>query len=337
MGTLAAFCPVRVDKAPVRVDKAPMRVDSEPVRMDRERDEISPTGARRHLRLVLREARESAGLTQLEVAEQMEWSLSKVIRIENGDVRISPNDLRPLLTLLQVTDRTAVADLLAYARIARTRQRTAWYQLPEFREHLTEPLIRLIEYEAEAEEIRYLHTLFVPGPLQTIAYATATLETHDDEDIPAMTRRARAEARRRRGETMLARLGSLRVEAVLDETVFRRLVGGEAVLAEQIRLMLDLAVAGRITVRMIPFDSAASMTNNATFDLLTLKAGDPNSDVLYREAGLLDEIVEGRASTARHRSRFDKVWQAAATEADTIDFMRTRIKELEAQIRDRSS
>ena len=136
---------------------------------------------------------------------------------------------------------------------------------------------------------------------------------------------------------MLARLGPLRVEAVLDETVFRRLVGGEAVLAEQIRLMLDLAVAGRITVRMIPFDSAASMTNNATFDLLTLKAGDPNSDVLYREAGLLDEIVEGRSNATRHRSRFDKVWQAAATEADTIDFMRTRIKELEAQIRDRST
>ena len=46
-------------------------------------EDISPTVARRHLRLALREAREAANLTQLEVAEQMEWSLSKVIRIEN--------------------------------------------------------------------------------------------------------------------------------------------------------------------------------------------------------------------------------------------------------------
>lgn len=82
----------------------------------------SPTVARRRVRMVLRDARESAGLTQLEVAEQMEWSLSKVIRIENGDVTIAPNDLRPLLSFLGVKDRTIVADMLATAKIARTRQ-----------------------------------------------------------------------------------------------------------------------------------------------------------------------------------------------------------------------
>jgi transcriptional regulator with XRE-family HTH domain len=296
-------------------------------------EEVSPTVARRHLRLALREAREAADLTQLEVAEQMEWSLSKVIRIENGDVRISPNDLRPLLTLLNIKDRATVAELLAYAKIARTRQREAWYQRPEVKEHLTEALVRLIEFEAEAEEIRYFQTLFMPGPLQTPEYARATLETHDDEDIPAETRRVRAEARQHRGETMLPRLGKLRVEALLDESVFRRLVGGEAVLADQLRQLLDLAVTGRIKLRMIPFHSAVSVTNNATFDLLTLRAGDLTSDVLYRENGVGDEIIEGGASTQRHHVRFDKIWQAAATEEDTIDFMRERIKVLEEQIR----
>jgi hypothetical protein len=44
---------------------------------------ISPTVARRRLRLALREARETASPTQLAVAEQMDWSLSKMIRIEN--------------------------------------------------------------------------------------------------------------------------------------------------------------------------------------------------------------------------------------------------------------
>ena len=298
-------------------------------------EEVSPTVARRHLRLALRKAREAADLTQLEVAEQMEWSLSKVIRIENGDVRISPNDLRPLLTLLAIKDRATVAELLAYAKIARTRQREAWYQSAEYREHLSDALVRLIEYEAEADEIRYFQTMFMPGPLQTLAYAQATLDTHDDEDIPAATRRARAKARERRGATMLPRLGALRVEALLDESVFRRLVGGEAVLADQLRRLLDLTVSGKIKIRMIPFDSAASVTNNATFDLLTLRAGDLTTDVLYRETGVGDEIIEGGASTHRHHARFDKIWQAAASEEDTIDFMRGRIKELEALTRDR--
>src|ERR671926_1562016 len=97
----------------------------------------SPTVARRRVRLAIREARDAAGLTQSQVAEAMEWSHSKVIRIENGEVSISPNDLRPLLNYLGVKDRTVVADLVADARIARTRQRQAWYQTPRFREHLT--------------------------------------------------------------------------------------------------------------------------------------------------------------------------------------------------------
>src|SRR5690349_6542170 len=112
----------------------------------------SPTVARRRVRMVLREAREAAGLTQLEVAEEMEWSLSKVIRIENGDVAIAPNDLRPLLGFLGVKDRALVADMLAAAKIARTRktQRQVWYQTLDFHEHLTEGTRRLIEHEAEA-------------------------------------------------------------------------------------------------------------------------------------------------------------------------------------------
>jgi transcriptional regulator with XRE-family HTH domain len=299
-------------------------------------EDVSPTVARRYLRLALREAREAADLTQLEVAEQMEWSLSKVIRIENGDVRISPNDLRPLLALLNLRDREVVADLLAFAKVARSRQKTGWYQRPEYREHLTDALVRLIEYEAEADEIRYHQVFFMPGPLQTARYAHATLAIYDNE-IPAPTRHYRAEARQRRQETVIARLGSLRIYALLDESVFLRPIGGPEVFIEQLREVHDLAATGKIEVRMIPFASYSAVTNNATFDLLTLRAGDQSSDVLYHETGLGDEIVEGGPSTLRHHERFDRIWNDAATVEDTIDYMRGRIKELEAQIRDRGN
>jgi transcriptional regulator with XRE-family HTH domain len=294
-------------------------------------EDISPTVARRHLRLALREAREAADLTQLDVAERMEWSLSKVIRIENGDVRISPNDLRPLLSLLNIRDRAIVAGLLDYAKVARARQRSVWYQQPEFREHMTPALTRLIEYEAEAEEIRYYQVFFLPGPLQTPAYARASLAVHRDEDIPAMTRHYRAEARQRRREAVLSRLGTLQIHALLDESVFLRPFGGPQVFAEQLRDLLDRAVADQIKVRMIPFSAYSVVTNNATFDLLTLRAGDPSSDVLYVESGLGDEIIEGGPSTRLHHERFEKVWRVAANEDDTIGFLRGRIKEIEAQ------
>lgn len=300
-------------------------------------EDVSPTVARRHLRLALREAREAANLTQLEVAEEMEWSLSKIIRIENGDVRISPNDLRPLLMLLNVKDKTTVQELLAYARVARTRQRTAWYQTAEFREHMTDALMRLIEYEVEAQEIRYYQVYFMPGTFQTPAYAHANLSNFEDSEIPAATRHFRAEARERRRQQILSRLGELRVFALLDQSVFHRPLGGPEVFLEQLSFLFDLAAAGKVNVRMIPFTSHTAMTNNATFELLTLRAGDPTSDVLYRETGLMDEVIEGGTSTMRHHDRFDKIWSASATEEDTIDFMRSRIKELEALIRDREN
>jgi transcriptional regulator with XRE-family HTH domain len=300
-------------------------------------EDVSPTVARRHLRLALREARETANLTQLEVAEEMEWSLSKIIRIENGDVRISPNDLRPLLALLNVKDKTTIQELLSFAKVARTRQRAAWYQTAEFREHMTDPLMRLIEYEVEAQEIRYYQIYFMPGPLQTAAYAQANLENFEDNEIPAATRHYRAEARQRRQQQIISRLGDLRIFALLDQSVFHRPLGGAEVFLDQLSFLSELAAAGKINVRMIPFTFHTAMTNNATFELLTLRAGDPGSDVLYRETGLSDEILEGGPVTLRHHERFDKIWSASASEADTIDFVRTRIKELEAHIRDRES
>jgi transcriptional regulator with XRE-family HTH domain len=301
-------------------------------------EDVSPTIARRRVRIALREAREAAGYTQLEVAERMEWSLSKVIRIENGEVSISPNDLRPLLNYLDIKDRTTVADLLSLTKIARTRQRTEWYQKPALKEHMTDAMLRLVEYEAEAVEIRYFQVFHMPGPLQVPAYARANLSIFSDGDIQSETRQWRAEARQLRRQTVLSRLGNgLSVYALCDQSVFLRTLGVPEVVLEQLREMKDLAGAGKIAIRMIPFDFEGAVTNNATFDLLTLKSGkavDEHSEVLYRETGLQDEIVEDQ-SVRRHRERFDKTWNAAASEEDTIDFMAGRIENLEALIRDR--
>ena len=52
-------------------------------------DSPSPTVQRRRLRAELRRARRDAGLTQEQVAAAMDWSLSKLIRIENGTRDIS--------------------------------------------------------------------------------------------------------------------------------------------------------------------------------------------------------------------------------------------------------
>ncbi|MBO3740770.1 helix-turn-helix domain-containing protein [Actinoplanes flavus] len=292
----------------------------------------SPTIARRRVRLALREAREQAGLTQNQVAEEMEWSHSKVIRIERGDVSISANDLKPLLNYLGIKDKATVTELLADARLARTRQRKAWYQAPEFRDTLTDDLRKLIEYENEAAEIRSYSIYYIPGPLQTRDYATALMARYEDE-LNEDQRRWRVEARTKRREALLGRAGDVQILLMVDESVLRRAVGGPAVFTDQLRDLKQHAEDGSVRVRMVPFSLDASVTNNASFDLLVLGGG----EVLYRETGLTDEMVEDQETAAKHRARYDRVWHEAADETDTIQFIERRIKELERADTDRPS
>ena len=289
----------------------------------------SPTVARRRVRLAIREAREANNLTQQQVAEQMEWSLSKVIRIESGEVSISVNDLRPLLTFVGIKDNAEVNSLLADARIARTRQRQAWYQRPEFREHMSDALRRLIEYEAEASAIRSYSVFYPPGPLQIPAYAGALTGSWGDHDLPPEAVDTVVEAKQVRRETIVKRLGSLKFFVILDQSVLMRTIGGPAVLIDQLKDLHGLAGRGLLHMRMLSFDLDLPIANNASFDLLTVPGG--TGEVMYRENGLADEIVEDAASTAGHRESFDQLWHVADAEADTIDFIKGRIEFLETK------
>ncbi|WP_430781089.1 helix-turn-helix domain-containing protein [Actinoplanes sp. G11-F43] len=283
------------------------------------------------MRLALQQARKRAGLTQNQVAEEMEWSTSKVIRIENGDVTISANDLRSLLGFLGVRDRATVTDLLAATRIARTRQRQAWYQAEEFRDTLTDDLRKLIEYESEATEIRSYSIYYIPGPLQTRDYATALMSRYEDE-LTEDQRTRRVEARMRRREALLGRPDGVRILLMVDESVLRRTIGGPAVFADQLRDLKKHVRDGTVRIRMVPFSLDASVTNNASFDLLRMSVG----EALYRETGLGDEMIEDHDTAAKHHARYDRVWNEAADEEDTIQFIEAQIKELERAVADRA-
>jgi len=304
----------------------------------------SPTIARRRVRLALRAARETAGLTQADVAEEMAWSLTKVARIEKGEVSISISDLRAALQLLGVRDKTRVSSLLADARIARAHvSKWGWWQRQPFRSLISDPLRRFIGYEAAASEIRSFAMLYVPGPLQTPEYGTALssmwLEP-DSNDAKAMTQAqldVLVEARRRRQGALLSRLGSVRFFVVADESVFRRPVGGPAVFASQLRLLVHLSERGLTVLRMLPYDLPVPIANNGSFDLVAVDSSRADSEVMYRENGMVDEIVEDHADTARHRRRFEELWRAANDEKDTIEFIKGRIANLEVNRRGRPS
>ena len=81
-----------------------------------ETENLSPAVTRRRLRTELRRARLDAGLTQEQTARAMDWSLSKLIRIENGTNNISTNDLKALAQYYDIPDEKQIANWLVLAR-----------------------------------------------------------------------------------------------------------------------------------------------------------------------------------------------------------------------------
>lgn len=73
----------------------------------------------------LRQARTAAGLTQASTATALDWSPSKVVRIENGDVGVSHVDLKALIELYRINDQETVNRLVEEAR---ARRRRVWVQ-----------------------------------------------------------------------------------------------------------------------------------------------------------------------------------------------------------------
>ncbi len=69
----------------------------------------------------LRNERTQAGRTQKEVAQEMDWSASKMRRIESGTVGIKTTDLRALLSYYNVVGEQRTEELVDLVRATRTR------------------------------------------------------------------------------------------------------------------------------------------------------------------------------------------------------------------------
>jgi len=279
----------------------------------------SPSVARRRVRLAIRDARLAKGDTQTDVAEAMEWSLSKVMRIESGEVTISPNDLRPLLAYLGVRNRQVVEDLVQAAKASKSRRQ--WWDEQRFRDHLTPAVRQLVQYEAEASEARHFCIGLIPGCLQTDAYARQLLSHYADELGPEAVA-VRLEARARRRDQLLARRDRPRIYLLLDESVLLRQIGGRHIMGEQLSALSQYADEGWLTVRIAPFNKPAPTV--APYELLYLGADDAQHAVMYRESELQDELVDDKASTTRHRLIWDRFWFSSIDEETSAHLLHSR-------------
>ncbi|GHJ45533.1 transcriptional regulator [Catellatospora sp. TT07R-123] len=280
-------------------------------------DRENPAVARLRLRHALRSARDSSDLTQEQVAASLEWSLSKVIRIENGSVRMTITDMRALLQLYGVREQAAVTEMEVLARTARAK---AWWA--EFGD-LAPKYANYIGLEEGAAAISCYQQLVIPGLLQTESYARAVVSAGQPQTLPAGD--DYVSIRLRRQERVLRRTDPPRIHAVLDEATLRRINGGVAVQREQLHHLVRLGARPNIQLQVLPF-SAGLQALEPAFVLMSFPYG-ADHDVVYLEFSSVvpavdrGQVLDREEDAGPYRTTFDRLAAVALGEADSLAYI----------------
>ncbi|GAA1621842.1 helix-turn-helix domain-containing protein [Actinoplanes couchii] len=260
---------------------------------------LNPIAASRLLRADLRRVRETVGLTQAQVAELLEWSVSKVTRIENGDVGISINDLRALCLTLEIGS-AATEELLRRAQAARRR---GWWH--DDRAEIPPAMLHLIGLEAEADSMAEYTSGFVSGLLQTRDYTEALLHSA----LPGAGRdrlERRTAIRMQRQEKVHEKGDPPDMNMVIDEAVLYRRIGDAGIMADQMRKLIELARRPYMALRVIPFESPAFRAES-----FALLRSELMGTVVYCEKGLGDVLIEDAATVGQFESQMTGLWNTS--------------------------
>jgi transcriptional regulator with XRE-family HTH domain len=204
---------------------------------------IGPTIPRWQLGERLAQLRDRAGKSQAEVADALGCSVSKVQKLEAGDVGVIRAELLLMLDLYHVVDESLRDELLQLQKLG--KQRGWWSTFGQ----VPAPFATFLGLESAARSIHIFEPLMVTGLLQTEDYARAIAETCDPGLTPEQVEKQvklRVERQQRVLDT-----DPPATWVILDEAAIRRQVGGPAVMAAQLRKLQVLART--ITIQIVPF------------------------------------------------------------------------------------
>lgn len=209
---------------------------------------------RRQLGGVLRDLREKAGFSVEVAAPRLDWSSSKLSRIENGQQGIDVHGVRSMLDLYDASDRWD--ELIELTR--QTRQK-GWWRAYGLDDKGYVPL------EAAAAGVRETTIAYLPGLLQTAGYARAMFASALRPRTEAFIENAVA-IRMVRQERLTT--GSLDLVAVIDEAVLHRPVGGGEVMRTQFAHLIEAGELPSVTLLVLP-TSLGARPGMSSFTLLS--------------------------------------------------------------------
>jgi hypothetical protein len=282
--------------------------------------EGGPTALRIMLGGQLRRMREAAKISRADAGWQIRASESKVSRMELGRVGFKERDVSDLLELYGLTDEIERVRLMELARAANN---PGWWS--RYGDVMPNWFANYVGLEVAAKLIRTYEVLFVPGLLQTEAYARAVVQLGKSYLPPAeIEQRVALRVTR---QQILTRANPARLWVVIDESVLRRPIGGRDAMCEQIEQLLKVSQQPNVTLQVMPFSSVGYPGAGGAFTIMRFPEGDL-PDVVYIEHAASALFLDKLEDLDEYAAIMEALTIAAAPVSDTPRILQDALTEM---------
>ena len=279
-------------------------------------DQGSQTVRRRRLAAELRRLRERAGLTGDEAAATLNWSGSKISRIELNRIGVKRDDLDKLLDLYKVeSPYREELQALASESSKSGRLRAVVAGLPtDYAEY--------VSAEDEARSIWNWEPLIVPGLLQTEDYTRAVMAGYQSMfRIPPGDAERRIVLRRMR-QQLLTREPPLQLSFVIDESVLRRRFGSNSAMHGQLLRVTEVSEMPNVDIRILPLGGEHPTTPAAFSYMQFPQVHDvPLRDIVSVEHLTGSYELEDEEQTFRYRVTFEGLLEKSLDPSESRDLI----------------
>ncbi|MFI9159977.1 helix-turn-helix domain-containing protein [Kitasatospora aureofaciens] len=277
-----------------------------------------PTLRQRRLGAELRRMREQAGFGGSQLARLLGVTPALVSQMEIGKSAVSVARLHQIAEACMCANVPLVE---ALAGMARERE-TGWWE--EYSLRLPTDLLDVAAIEAHAQRIVTYSITFLPGLLQTPAYA-ASVFARAIPPLPQPDVDLRLAFRLRRQQ--IVRSGATPYTAFIHEAALRMQFSGPEALAEQLGALIDHSESRDISVRVVPFkiESLPGPSENFVY----VAGPVPELDTVQIDISFGCPLFDSPSDLASYREILDRMASVALSEDDSRDFIRSIKKEIE--------
>jgi transcriptional regulator with XRE-family HTH domain len=275
-------------------------------------DTFSPPVWRRRVANELRRLRETAGLSHRDAAQHLGCRVPKISLMESGQRNVNVDDLTKLLEFYKVSE----VDHDDYITAAKRSRGKAWWELYEeavvpdfFKEYLA--------IEQGAHRMRAFTPILFHGLLQCRDYTTAVLRQHPSRHGEEVVRRKVA-VRQQRKAAITRTDNPLQFTCLTDESTLHRMVGGRAVMADQLRHVATLIrERPNITVQIVPHNRGVAFYDCAIFSFSW--PNDPG--VIWMEHFAGGEFLDSLDEIDAHTLAFQRLQEAALSTEESLELI----------------